>query len=108
MDIGLSADPLDIAFHPRENTALLATGLISGKVQLFTYGSWLESGAADSSSKSYKRLWSVRPSRKSCRGVYFSLDGSTLYAISKDRSLIGLDPESSVEKQRWSGAHECV
>lgn len=110
MDIALSSDALDISFHPREDTYLLAVGLISGKVQLFDYRFFVENEEEQeqTSKKRYKRVWSVRHSHKSCRGVAFNETGSNLYAVFKDRSIMALDPETGNVKARVDNAHEYV
>ncbi|KAI3628084.1 hypothetical protein CBS14141_002085 [Malassezia furfur] len=107
MDIALSSDALDVAFHPDEDKHLLAVGLISGKVQLFDYSALVNQDAAtDAPKKRYKRLWSVRPSHKSCRGVTFDANGSHIYAIFKDGSLMSLDPRTGEVLQRVNKAHD--
>jgi len=114
MNIGLSSDALDVSFHPDKETHRIAVGLISGKVQLFDYSSLFQGGELAQShsgkhqGKLYKRLWSVRPSRKSCRGVAFDHSGSTLYCIFKDKSLLALDATNGEIKACWPNAHECV
>lgn len=111
MDIALSSDALDVSFHPDENKHVLAVGLISGKIQLFDYSALVhqdETNGENSSKKRYKRLWSVRPSHKSCRGVTFDSTGSKLYAIFKDRSLMALDPQTGDVTMRVNHAHEYV
>ena len=108
MDIKLSSDALDVCFHPNESTNQIVVGLISGKVQLYDYTDMLKNDISDESgkSKAYKRLWSVRPSHKSCRGVAFDASGSNIFCIFKDKSIIALDPSSGHVKARWSSAHE--
>lgn len=109
MDISLSADALDAAFHPGEQENVLAVGLISGKVQLYDYTALAETEPDDveaAEDKLYKRLWSVRTSHKSCRGVSFDTTGTQLYTISKDRSLLVVDPRTGQVTTRLSNAHE--
>ena len=108
MDIKLSSDALDVCFHPNESTNQIVVGLISGKVQLYDYTDMLKNDISDESgkSKAYKRLWSVRPSHKSCRGVAFDASGSNIFCIFKDKSIIALDPSNGHVKARWSNAHE--
>lgn len=112
MDIGLSSDALDVSFHPDNDTHRVAVGLISGKVQLFDYsalfqeGNSVQSQSAKQKGKLHKRLWSVRPSRKSCRGVAFNHSGSILYCIFKDKSLLALDATNGEVKACWPNAHD--
>lgn len=165
MDIRLSSDALDVAFAPAEDRNLLATGLISGKVQLIDYGELQkrrERGDLQVNTKSYEgsdedgdeeevrslsaelldsadedeqggsayassssssrersvegskgatdafanRLWTTRPSQKSCRGVAFSSDSRDLWTIAKDGSIFCLDVERGGEpKLAWKKAH---
>lgn len=114
MNIGLSSDALDVSFHPDKETHQIAVGLISGKVQLFDYSALFQEGESAKphsgklKGKLYKRLWSVRPSRKSCRGVAFDHTGSVLYCIFKDKSLLALDATNGEVKACWPNAHEYV
>lgn len=110
MDIALSSDALDVALHPREDVHILSAGMISGKVQLFDYGRGIDEQAEASGGKDkgYRRLWSIRPTHKSCRGVAFDGSGDNLYCISKDRSLLALDPATGQAKRQWKDAHEYV
>jgi len=133
MDISLSSEPLDVAFHPSTSSNLLATGLISGKVQLYDFkragnttsslkkgthsaqaedtddDSESDGASLDSNSKGknrlYDRSWSVRPSNKSCRGVAFSTEGDSLYTLAKDGSIFRLDTETGSVVSKWDKAH---
>lgn len=69
----------DFAFHPSND--LVAVGLINGLVQCYKYSA-LESNS---------QVWSTRVSKKSCRGVEFTEDGSHLMSISRDKSIQALD-----------------
>ena len=77
MDIPLSSDALDIAHHPDTQKNILVAGLISGKVQLINYDRTAERTSStgelhqDPDAKGYSKLWTARPSNKSCRGVSF-------------------------------------
>ncbi|MCO5568659.1 hypothetical protein L7F22_022358 [Adiantum nelumboides] len=144
MDIPLSSDALDVAFAPAEDRFLLATGLISGKVQLIDYGELQakrergalkraedvevddedddddgggeesadedEQGARTSAPRrgasGHTKLWTSRPSQKSCRGVAFSHDSRDLWTIAKDGSIVCLDVEHGGQaKLEWKKAH---
>lgn len=115
MNIALSSDALDVSFHPGEQVHKIAVGLISGKVQVFDYSAMFnEDGSCQSppegkrKSKLYKRLWSVRPSHKSCRGVAFDASGDKIYCIFKDKSLLALDAATGEVLAKWANAHEYV
>lgn len=146
MDIPLSSDALDIAFHPGSTTSLLATGLISGKVQLIDFSalekkredtrqsrsaskSSDEEGEGEESentdidddiedeetletskgkSRMYDKRWSLRPSSKSCRGIQFDHDGSSLYSLAKEGSIYRIDTETGSIVSHWKKVHEAA
>jgi WD repeat-containing protein 55 len=70
----------DIAFHPRSQ--FLAAGLINGSIELWSYAS---EGQAN------QLLLNINSLASSCRGLRFSEGGSSLYFISSDKSLRGVD-----------------
>lgn len=115
MNIGLSSDALDVSFHPREDVHQLVVGLISGKVQVYDYSDMFDENGKckpldqlQGKRKFYKRLWSVRPSHKSCRGVAFNHTGSLIYCIFKDKSIMTLDAKTGDVTAHWPQAHEYV
>ena len=142
MDIPLSSDALDIAFHPAASSHLLATGLISGKIQLIDYSALHEKHAngsegdqeqttddggevssdgtdddddddatavkAKGKARLHEKKWTVRPSSKSCRGVCFDADGSSLWTLSKDGSVVCIDTETGSVVSHWKKAHEAA
>ncbi|UZJ54310.1 hypothetical protein CBS101457_003630 [Exobasidium rhododendri] len=69
-------------------------------------------GAADTKGKGkarlYSKRWTVRPSNKSCRGVYFDQDGSSLWSLSKDGSIIKTNTETGSTVCHWKKAHEAA
>ncbi|KAI9024287.1 WD40-repeat-containing domain protein [Phycomyces nitens] len=66
------------ATHPSE--PIIASGLINGKIQCHAYGE-----------ESHKELWTEKAFKKSCRGVAFNPDGSQLYSVSKDKTILLMD-----------------
>ena len=74
-DIKTNAQIFDIVFHPSESTVYV--GLLTGGVKAFRYD---EQGQAE-------ELFSARPSKRSCRGLAASEDGSRLYAVGKGKAL---------------------
>ncbi|CAG8569231.1 6841_t:CDS:10 [Diversispora eburnea] len=83
----------DLAFHPSQN--IIATGSITGQVFCHRYDIEFN-----------QNILSVRPHRKSCRGLEFSHDGSALFSVSKDRSIQVIDLETSAILVNKSKAHE--
>lgn len=108
MNVPVSSEALDIAFHPSEAKQLLATGLISGKVQLIDVDRSPNAAGASKKEKPYVKLWTVRPSNKSCRGIAFSYSGDSIFAISKDAAISRLDTRTGQVVNTWSKAHEAA
>ena len=73
--IPVGSQIFDLAFHPSSN--VVYTGLLNGKVKAFTYD---DQGA-------HSEAFSLRISKRSCRGLALSPDGSSLYAVGKNRTL---------------------
>ncbi|CAG8546112.1 5238_t:CDS:2, partial [Acaulospora morrowiae] len=99
----LQPDPLtfenlvfDLAFHPHQN--IIATGLITGEVFCHRYAT--EANAEN------QNILSIRPHRKSCRGLEFNHDGTVLFSVSKDKSIQVIDLETGEILVSKSGAHE--
>jgi hypothetical protein len=88
--ISLGSQIFDLAFHPTSN--VVYSGLLNGKVKAFTYD---DQGA-------HSPAWELRISKRSCRGVALSPDGSSLYAVGKNRSLQFVSTSSTRAK------HKCV
>lgn len=75
-DINVGSQIFDICFHPTES--LVFVGLLTGGVKAFSYD---EQGRADAK-------FSVRLSKRSCRGLATSEDGSRLYAVGKAKTIL--------------------
>jgi WD40 repeat protein len=73
--ISLGSQIFDLAFHPTSGTVY--TGLLDGKVKAFTYD---DQGM-------HSEAFSLRISKRSCRGLALNPDGSSLYAVGKNRTL---------------------
>ncbi|CAD6889180.1 unnamed protein product [Tilletia laevis] len=95
MDIPLTSDALDIAFHPDPQTNIIAAGLLSGKIQLIDYTA--------ASTNTFKKTLTLRPTIKSTRALAFA--DSTLYAASKDRALFGVDTHTGTLVSHWANVH---
>jgi len=74
-EIPVGAQIFDVVFHPTFSTVY--TGLLTGQVKAFFYDS----------QGNHKSAFSVRPSKKSCRGLSLDQDGSHLYAVGKGKAL---------------------
>ena len=73
--IPVGSQIFDLAFHPSSN--VVYTGLLNGIVKAFTYD---DQGA-------HSEAFSLRISKRSCRGLALSPDGSSLHAVGKNRTL---------------------
>lgn len=74
-DINVGAQIFDLVFHPSHSTVY--TGLLTGEVKAFTYD---EQG-------NHENKFSIRPSKKSCRGLTMSESGDKLWAVGKGKAL---------------------
>ena len=94
--IPVEAQIFDVAFHPTES--IVYTALLSGNVRAFRYD--MDESALTSASNSgnegeddatgvvwHKELFSIQPSKRSCRGLALSEDGQKLYTVGKGRAL---------------------
>lgn len=73
--IPVGSQIFDLAFHPSSN--VVYTGLLDGNVKAFTYD---DQGT-------HSEAFSLRISKRSCRGLALRPDGSSLYAVGKNRTL---------------------
>lgn len=74
-DIAIGAQIFDLVFHPTESLACV--GLLTGEVQAFSYD---EQG-------NQQQKFSVKPSKRSCRGLTMNNDGTKLWAVGKGKML---------------------
>lgn len=75
-DIPVGAQIFDLVFHP--NRAVVYAGLLTGEIKAFSY----------SDQGQHERSFSLRPSKRSCRGLSIDEDGTQLWAVGKARSLL--------------------
>jgi hypothetical protein len=74
-DIPVGAQIFDLTFHPSH--PIVYTGLLTGEVKAFGYN---EQGH-------YEKLFALRPSKRSCRGLTVNKDGTQLWAVGKGKGL---------------------
>lgn len=74
-EIPVGAQIFDVIFHPTFSTVYV--GLLTGHVKAYAYD---DQGG-------HKPVFSVRPSKSSCRGLSLNQDGSRLYAVGKGKAL---------------------
>ncbi|KAJ2914952.1 hypothetical protein MD484_g5445, partial [Candolleomyces efflorescens] len=94
-EIAVGAQVFDVVFHP--NRPIVYTGLLTGHIKAFSYD---DQGSPQS-------LFSLRPSKRSCRGLSINGDGSRLYAVGKSKALSVVDTATQSIDIR-SGAHDCA
>ena len=75
MEIPAGAQIFDIVFHP--TVATVYAGLLTGHVEAFAYDN----------EGNHEPVFTIRPSKRSCRGLSINEDGSQLYAVGKSKSL---------------------
>ncbi|KAG0231243.1 WD domain repeat-containing protein 55 [Actinomortierella wolfii] len=85
----------DFAFHPTQD--IIATGLITGHINCVKYAPGQGNNEV---------MWSIRPSKKSVRGLAFSHDGAGLFTVTKDGSIGALDVSTGNVLIKKSEAHE--
>lgn len=74
-EIPTGGQVFDIVFHP--TTSTVYTALLTGHIKAFAYN---DQGG-------YKTIFSLRPSKRSCRGLSIDANGSHLYAVGKSKAL---------------------
>jgi len=74
-EISVGAQIFDVVFHPHR--PIVYTGLLTGHIKSYSYN---DQGAATP-------IFSVRPSKRSCRGLSLNAEGSKLYAVGKAKTL---------------------
>lgn len=84
---------VDLCFHPVSD--LLAIGTMSGDIILYKY---------TSDENTIVNTFEVHT--KACRDIEFNSDGSTLYSVSKDKSIQLTDTETGKLKRFYDEAHE--
>jgi len=98
-EIPLGNQPFDLAFHP--TNPLLFVALLTGEVTAFSY-----SKHQSEEEFKYAEVFSVRPTRRSCRGLAASVSGDRVYSVTKDKTLHEIDTATGVVLESVAGAHE--
>ena len=85
-DISQGNQVFDLEFHPSSDHVY--TALLTGEIRSHSYSSQDGSCTQD---------WSIRPTKRSCRGLAFNATGDRLYSVSKDRSLQSVQNEEFLQ-----------
>ncbi|THH14826.1 hypothetical protein EW146_g5559 [Bondarzewia mesenterica] len=93
-EIPVGSQIFDLVFHP--NASIVYTGLLTGEVKAFGY---------DDQGQHVSKF-SLKPSKRSCRGLALSEDGSMLWAVGKGKGLHTIDTGTGKVTDTRAGAHE--
>ncbi|KAL5520628.1 JIP5 [Sanghuangporus sanghuang] len=93
-DISTGAQVFDISFHP--TASLVYVGLLTGGIKAFSYD---EQGQAE-------EKFSIRPSKRSCRGLATNEDGSHLFAVGKGKAMYTIDTSTGKVIDTRTGIHQ--
>ncbi|KZO94709.1 WD40 repeat-like protein [Calocera viscosa TUFC12733] len=94
INIPVGNQVFDLAFHPGED--IVYAGLLTGEVKAFKYH---DDG-------SYEQAFSIRPTKRSCRGLATNADGSRLYGVTKDKTIEIIDTTTGKVLDSKLGAHD--
>lgn len=84
---------VDLSFHPTED--ILAVGTITGDVIVYKY-----------SNDENQLLNNIEVHTKAVRDIEFNFDGSTLFSVSKDKSIMMSDVATGKLKRFYDNSHE--
>ncbi len=84
---------VDLSFHPNED--ILAVGTITGDVIVYKY-----------SNEENQLVSNIEVHTKAVRDIEFNWDGSTLFSVSKDKSIMMSDVNTGKLKRFYDNAHE--
>ncbi|KDQ07552.1 hypothetical protein BOTBODRAFT_38752 [Botryobasidium botryosum FD-172 SS1] len=96
-EIPVGNQAFDLTFHPTSSTVYV--GLLTGEIKAFNY--------SDSESDwEYSKAFTLRPTKRSCRGLATSPTGDRLYSVSKDKALHTIDTSVGKVVESIPNAHE--
>lgn len=84
---------VDLSFHPNED--ILAVGTVTGDVLIYKY-----------SNEENQLMNNIEVHAKAIRDIEFNWDGSTLFSVSKDKSIMMTDITTGKLKRFYDNAHE--
>ncbi|KAF8513590.1 WD40 repeat-like protein [Hysterangium stoloniferum] len=94
-DVPLGNHVFDLEFHPK--SCHVYAGLLTGEIKAFEY---------DNNDGSCKPTFSLRPTKRSCRGLAVDVSGNKLWSVSKDKAIHVIDTSSGEITEIRSGAHD--
>lgn len=92
-DIATEDFIVDLSFHPNED--ILAVGTITGDVIIYKY-----------SNEANQLMNNIEVHAKAIRDIEFNWDGSTLFSVSKDKSIMMTDVATGKLKRFYDNSHE--
>ncbi|KAJ8083195.1 hypothetical protein PM082_009065 [Marasmius tenuissimus] len=93
-EISVGSQIFDLVFHPSHAT--LYTASLSGEVKGISY---------DREGK-HQQQFSIKVSKKSCRGITLNEDGTRLYAVGKGKGIYTIDTETAKVVESRVRAHD--
>ncbi|KAI0052373.1 WD40 repeat-like protein [Auriscalpium vulgare] len=93
-DIPVGSQIFDVVFHPHE--PIVYTGLLTGDIKAFGYD---DQGQ-------HQAKFTLRPSKRSCRSLAISEDGSQLWAVGKGKILYTIDAGTGKLTDSITAAHD--
>ncbi|XP_076048594.1 WD repeat-containing protein 55 isoform X1 [Oratosquilla oratoria] len=94
-DLETDSGVVDICFHPIVD--LIATATMDGEVIVYRY-----------SNEEVKEEARFGHHRKACRAVCFNEDGTQLFTVSKDKSVMVVDTQNCAPKYHIKDAHDAA
>ncbi|KAF8583453.1 WD40 repeat-like protein [Ramaria rubella] len=94
-DLLLGNHVFDLEFHPQYDH--LYTGLLTGEIKAFAY---------DSTDGSCEPTFTLRPTKRSCRGLAIDGSGDKLWSVSKDKAIHIIDTKTGRLLETRLAAHE--
>ncbi|KAJ7248567.1 WD40-repeat-containing domain protein [Mycena haematopus] len=92
-DIPVGAQVFDVVFHPKQ--AVVYTAALTGHVKAFAYDQ-----------ATHKKIFSVRPSKRSCRALTINDDGTRLLTAGKSKGIHTIDTATGEIVETRTGAHD--
>ncbi|KAI0074600.1 WD40 repeat-like protein [Panus rudis PR-1116 ss-1] len=93
-DIRVGAQIFDLVFHPSHRTVY--TGLLTGEIKAFTYDDQGD----------YQKSFSLKVSKRSCRGLSMNSSGDRLYSVGKGKTLHMIDTATGKVVDTRKAAHD--
>ncbi|KAF8511293.1 WD40-repeat-containing domain protein [Gautieria morchelliformis] len=94
-DLPLGNHIFDLEFHPQSD--YVYAGLLTGEIKGYAY---------DTTNGLCQAAFTLRPTKRSCRGLATNESGDRLWSVSKDKAIHGIDTNSGKVVDTRLGAHD--